>query len=151
MQTLNPLSKTGINHQSGASIPRSFNGGDSQTLNQSVAAHDRPPMRIQGLTVFLRKEYYRKVGVYINRARDETKKLIEFWKDYVSAEYKRLRDEKITMLKMKDPYYIPEVKSSQAVPSVGIKSELERQYEIFSKAKELDVAMTVEKDLEEEV
>jgi hypothetical protein len=66
------------------------------------------------------------VGVYINRARDETKKLIEFWKDYVSAEYKRLREEKITMVKMKDPYYIPEARNTQAVPSAGLKSELER-------------------------
>lgn len=56
----------------------------------------------------MRKEYYRKLGVYINRARDEPKKLLEFWKDYVSAEYKKMREEKLLMLKMKDPYYIPE-------------------------------------------
>ena len=151
MQTANHLTRNTINHASGTSIPRSFNAGESNNLGDSVAHPDRPPIRLQGLTAFLRKDYYRKLGVYINRARDEPKKLLEFWKDYVSAEYKKLREEKLMMLKMKDPYYVPEVKHSQCVPSVGIKSDLERNYEAFCKAMELDVAMTIEKDLEEEV
>lgn len=54
---------------------------ESSKLEESVAAMDRQPRRIEGLTQFLRKEYYRMVGIYINRARDEHKFLIEFWRN----------------------------------------------------------------------
>ena len=54
---------------------------DSSKLEDSVAAMDRQPRRVDGLTTFLRKEYYRLHGIYINRARDEQKKLFEFWRN----------------------------------------------------------------------
>lgn len=63
----------------------------SVNLDDSVAAHDRAPRQVEGLTTFLRKEYYRVVGIYINRARDEHKKLFNFWKENVSQSYKQLR------------------------------------------------------------
>ena len=64
----------------------------SNKLEDSTAAPNRPPRRITGLTPFLRKEYYRVVGIYINRSRGESEKLKEFWKDYVSETYKKLRE-----------------------------------------------------------
>jgi hypothetical protein len=64
----------------------------SSKLEDSTAAPNRPPRRIAGLTPFLRKEYYRVVGIYINRSRGESEKLKEFWKDYVSETYKKLRE-----------------------------------------------------------
>jgi hypothetical protein len=54
---------------------------ESSKLEDSVAAMDRQPRRIEGLTQFLRKEYYRMVGIYINRARDEHKFLMDFWRN----------------------------------------------------------------------
>jgi hypothetical protein len=61
-------------------------------LEDSTAAPDRPPRRLNGLTPFLRKEYYRVVGIYINRSRGESDKLKQFWKDHVSETYKKLRE-----------------------------------------------------------
>lgn len=44
----------------------------SNKLEDSTAAPDRPPRRVQGLTAFLRKEYYRVKGIYINNSRGES-------------------------------------------------------------------------------
>ena len=140
---------------SGTSLPHSgsrqhLDFAASTKMEDSTAAMNRQPMRIPGLSVFLRKEYYRRLGVYINRARDEHKKLHEFWKDYVSEMYKEAREKKLQLIKMNDPYATPKP-SVSAVPALGAaKSELEREYEKFKNAFELDVVVTLDKDLEEE-
>lgn len=124
--------------------------GASHTLADSVAAADRPPIALDGLTPFLRKEYYRKLGVYINRARDEQSKLLDFWKSYVSTDYRKMREEKILTQKLKDPFYEPKpfTVQRQAVPTAApVKSTLDRAYDSYSKAKELDVAYTLSRDL----
>ena len=41
----------------------------------------------------MRDEYYRKLGVYINKSDDEGAKLITFWKDHVSDVYRKRREE----------------------------------------------------------
>ena len=43
--------------------------------------------RIAGLTDFLMDEYRKRLGIYTQ----ESKKLIKFWKDYVSIIYKNKR------------------------------------------------------------
>jgi hypothetical protein len=43
----------------------------------------------------LRKEYFRRLGVYINKSENEYSSLCKFWKDNVSLTYKKLRDEKL--------------------------------------------------------
>ena len=44
---------------------------------------------IQGLTDFLTDEYYKRYGIYTS----EEDKLGQFWKDHVSADYKKKREE----------------------------------------------------------
>ena len=66
----------------------------STKLEDSVAQRGGP-QRISGLTEFLRSEYYRRMGVYTNRCRDEVSKLFEFWKNNVSSVYRAMREEKI--------------------------------------------------------
>lgn len=123
----------------------------SVKIEDSVAAMGREPRRVQGMTAFLRKEYYRRLGVYINRARDEGKKLFQFWKSHVSEVYRKKREDKLLAQKMADPYALPPQNTqNQAVPAVGVKSELEREYDVYGKCFELDVAFTVDKDLEDE-
>ena len=58
-----------------------------------MADKHRPAAYLEGLTQFLRDEYYRKLGVYINRSDDESIKLIKFWKDNVSEVYRKRREE----------------------------------------------------------
>jgi len=52
----------------------------SQRLEESVADGSRGTVRIEGLTNFLRTEYRRFLGIYINGARDESDALFNFWK-----------------------------------------------------------------------
>ena len=51
-------------------------------------------MHIEGLTAFLRKEYYRRMGIYLNGGRKEEGLLLNFWKDHVSEAYKALNEQK---------------------------------------------------------
>lgn len=52
----------------------------------------RPPKRLERLTDFLRGEYYRRMGVYCNGARNEEAKLVRFWREHVSEAYRRDRE-----------------------------------------------------------
>ena len=45
--------------------------GHSGKLEDSVAAPDRLPIRVEGLTAFLRKEYLRVVGIFIKKSEKE--------------------------------------------------------------------------------
>ena len=47
-----------------------------------------------GLTEFLRNEYYRRNGIYLNGGRKEEGNLLNFWKDNVSEAYKNLKEQK---------------------------------------------------------
>ena len=46
------------------------------SVAQSAKQSEHAPQHIEGLTNFLRNEYHRKFGCFINGARDEDKKLI---------------------------------------------------------------------------
>lgn len=54
----------------------------------------RPPQHEAGLTEFLRREYYRRMGIYLNGSMKEEGLLLNFWKDHVSEAYKTLKEEK---------------------------------------------------------
>ena len=91
-------------------------------LADSVAATDRKPMIVEDLVVFLRKEYYRVIGIYINRARDEHKKLFTFWKEHISETYRKLRT---LNSKNKDTWDVPFAvhrSSLSAVPIPQVKT-----------------------------
>ena len=61
-------------------------------IEDSTAAADRPPTRVPGLTDFLRKEYYRRMGIYLNGGRKEEKLLVDYWKEHVSETFRKLRE-----------------------------------------------------------
>ena len=91
------LSKERLNQTSGASLP-GISERDRLPLkpqvnksqhDDSLAHPDRPTIRIEGLTDFLRKEYYRRMGVYCNGANDEEDKLTKFWFNNVSTDGKK--------------------------------------------------------------
>ena len=63
-------------------------------LEDSTAHAGRPPIHLPGLTDFLRKEYYRRMGIYLNGGRKEEGLLLNFWKDHVSEAYKNLNAQK---------------------------------------------------------
>jgi len=67
----------------------------TRAMEESVAPEDRQAQTIDGLTAFLRKEYFRRLGVYINKSDKEYDALCKFWKDNVSLTYKKLREEKL--------------------------------------------------------
>lgn len=68
-------------------------------LEESTAAMGRPAVHIPKLTEFLRKEYYRRNGIYLNGAQKEPGLLLNFWKDHVSEAYKHLNEVKKQELK----------------------------------------------------
>lgn len=72
----------------------------SNNLDESTAAIGRPPTHVPGLTDFLRKEYYRRMGIYLNGGRKEEGLLLNFWKDNVSEAYKSLKEQKKQQEKM---------------------------------------------------
>lgn len=108
-----------------------------------MAATDRAPVTIDGLTAFLRKEYYRLRGIYINRARDESKILFQFWKDSIADSY---RDRKLQSAKppLRKDFVTP---TKQAVPTAQKMTDLDREYQKWSSLFELDVAHTIDRDL----
>ena len=42
----------------------------------------------------MRREYYRRMGIYLNGGRKEEGLLLNFWKDHVSEAYKNLKEQK---------------------------------------------------------
>ena len=96
----------------------------------------------------MRKEYYRVVGIYINRSRGESDKLKQFWKDSVSETYKKLREKQAALAK-KDPYTQTQTATfGAAVPQP--KTAIDKEYEQFKNCFELDIYNTIDKDLEDE-
>lgn len=63
----------------------------SNKFEESFKAHGRQPQYIPGLTDFLTKEHYKRIGVFNKK---ETT-LFNFWKSYVSAAYRERRDLKL--------------------------------------------------------
>jgi hypothetical protein len=59
---------------------------NSNKLDESVRAPGRPPQRIKGLTQYLVDLHYKKTGVY-TKAR-----LFEFWKEHVSVIYRKIKN-----------------------------------------------------------
>jgi len=44
---------------------------NQSNIDESTAAMGRPPAHVPGLTDFLRREYYRRMGIYLNGGRKE--------------------------------------------------------------------------------
>lgn len=108
------LSKGQIHQTSGQSLVGiserdGRNAYNSNHIDDSAAAIDRglkatshvvdsypqegtKPEYLEGLTEFLRKEYYRRLGVYCNGARDEDRMLIDFWRNHVSEAHRQKRE-----------------------------------------------------------
>ena len=57
------------------------------TLSMSVKDPSRPPKIMEGLADFLQDEYHKRLGVYSQDSKD----LLQFWRKYVSIEYKEQR------------------------------------------------------------
>jgi hypothetical protein len=60
------------------------NPGLEATLSMSVKDPSRPPKIIEGLADFLQDEYKKRLGVYTQ----DSKVLLQFWRNYVSHEYR---------------------------------------------------------------
>ena len=124
---------------------------NSNRLEDSVKAPGRPPQRIPGLMQFLIDQHYKKLGVFTKC----DKELFKFWKEYVSAVYRHqrkmallgksitahLNDKSLTFNEPK-PEGAPLFETSD-------KSVL-GQYKQFEKLFEMDVAYTIQKELEDE-
>ena len=103
------LNRMGAHQISGPSLHSSGDhharlpGGQKpgNTIEESVAAMDRPPMEVEGLFEFLRKEYYRRMGIYINGSKNDANKLFDFWKENVSVAYKALREKEKEVARQK--------------------------------------------------
>lgn len=63
-----------------------------QILDSQAFASEQTPQHITGITDFLRSEYHRRFGCFINGARDEELKLIQFWRENVSDEARKKRE-----------------------------------------------------------
>ena len=143
-------------------------------LEESVADPSRAPIYVPGLTNFLTEQYFKKYGIYTN----EAKHLQTFWKEYVSAAYKDLREQK-QMMRTKiqtqhlmeqdydfsgmggfDEFDTPQQPKgkSMGLPPKGKATDKARtskkfgfmaEYEKFSHLKELDVFDTINKDIQD--
>jgi hypothetical protein len=76
-----------LNNPSGASLTNIMSRQETMD-NRSEAKYDVVP----GLTEFLREEYYRKFGLFINGSQNEHKQLLQFWRENVSEEHKKQRE-----------------------------------------------------------
>lgn len=74
---------------------------NSNLIEESAAAVDRPPRLIEGLTEFLRKEYQRRMGIYLNGGRKEEGLLLNFWKENVSETHKQRHEQEQAELREK--------------------------------------------------
>lgn len=91
-----------LNYQSQSQI--SLHNSSQEQVRGLGSAQARPdlhassvqPKRVEGLTEFLRKEYYRRMGIYLNGGRKEEGLLFNFWKDHVSEQYRKLREQQKT-------------------------------------------------------
>ena len=63
----------------------------SNKFEESFKGRDRAPQWIAGLTEFLTKEHYKRIGVFCKKESG----LFNFWKRYVSKAYKERRDQQI--------------------------------------------------------
>ena len=119
-----------------------------------MADKHRPAAYLEGLTQFLRDEYYRKLGVYINRSDDESIKLIKFWKDNVSEVYRKRREEILAARQSGSGMMSPD-EGTRRQRGGKENAEVNRsgvllKYEMYGMAFELDVNITVDKDLQDE-
>lgn len=142
---------------------------NSHKLDESVKAPGRPPQRIKGLTQFLVDLHYKKFGVYTKS------KLFEFWKEHVSVIYRRMRTNQqrgAVEEPMFDRKFERSVKGEQSFGKKGtLKKSRSRSpkkanedlppyeenanYEQmqmidYSRLYEMDVAYTIQVDLDEE-
>ena len=80
-------SMTVIPERTGKGMENSGRLGNTSKIEDSTAAPNRPPMHIKGLTDFLRRAYFEKNGIYINKQRGEQEQLKNFWKEHISESY----------------------------------------------------------------
>ena len=85
MRTINEdQTATGEDSIHGQSKTYSQRGSVGNTLEESLRDPSRPPQKIEGLTDFLIDEHRKRIGIYC----EDSKKLFNFWKNYVIAYYK---------------------------------------------------------------
>jgi len=145
---------TVIPEKTGKGIENSGRFGNTSKIEDSTAHPNRPPMHIKGLTDFLRRAYFEKNGIYINKQRGEQEQLKNFWKDHISESYARQREENLRTAKLADPMLNrPAVThGSAAVPKPKQpETEFEKEKKKYSTAFELDVFNTIDRDLREEL
>ena len=145
----------------------------SHHLEESVADKTRPAKYVEGLTDFLTDESYKRIGIYTT----DPKELFAFWKDYVSAVYREMREFKLQKKKADNSLFgmdfgaapgVPEATfgneykngsttikvgkgASPAVcakPPVKLpKDNFKTRYDKYSNLYEYDVSYTIEQDI----
>ena len=79
-----------LNHTSANTLPNIQSREQLHESNAYVSEHT--PQHIEGITEFLRAEYHRKFGCFINGARDEESKLVQFWRENISEDARKKRE-----------------------------------------------------------
>ena len=108
-------------------------------LEDSIAHPARPPRRIEHLTEWLRREYFRKNGVYCNGSTGEFKLLSDLWKFHISEKNKHEQE-----LKRK------EQREQQALDKLKAMEALEKTDPAAARRKKLEAEKKAEKKREAE-
>ena len=108
-------------------------------LEDSIAHPARPPKYIEHLTEWLRREYFRKNGVYCNGSTGEFKLLSDLWKFHISEKNKHEQE-----LKRK------EQREQQALDKLKAMEELEKKDPAAARRKKLEAEKKAEKKREAE-
>ena len=101
---------------------------------------DRAPVKIPNLVEFLRREYYRRLGIYTVGGRQEFDLLFNFWKEYVSIAYKKLREEQREHEKIDKKYAKRlELEKLKRKDLQAYNREVNRQVELRNKKEEEEI------------
>ena len=108
-------------------------------LEDSLAHPDRKPEKVKGLTEFLRKEYFRKNGVYCNGSANELTLLSDLWKFHISERHKHEQE-----IKRKED------KERRAVEKLKAMQELEKKDPVAYRRKKHEAEQKAIKKEEQE-
>lgn len=111
-------------------------------------------MDTKGLVEFLRSEYYRRFGVYVNKSRDELKFLISFWHSGVSIEEKKKLENQLhkqSLMNAELTFQRPAIKPAFDSKDSQSKSELETKYDNYGSLSAEIVGKTVQDFLNDEM
>ena len=108
--------------------------------------------------MFLRKEYYRRMGIYLNGGRKEEGLLFNFWKDNVSEAYKNhkeqmqeeqrkenafKRHQKMIELQKRDPHAYNRLMAEKEAKETRRQEQLEREQKIAARKSTQLVSFTI--------